>query len=184
MPETTLVQLAKVLSSGLATNQLHRRPGGGGSAKKKMRLQHGPVPQQHKDVGKALAQQMEDGLTGPMMRASRERFLDITRCDLQASCSRAYHPGRYAREQLARLERAERASSQLPLFRKRSQYALPEGQTSDFVSLRGLCQPGARHALRATPRDEPYPRHGLPDAPGKPHVTLTLALPLDPARDP
>ena len=86
MPETTLVQLAKVLSSGLATNQLHRRPGGGGSAKKKMRLQHGPVPQQHKDVGKALAQQMEDGLTGPMMRASRERFLDITRCDLRASC--------------------------------------------------------------------------------------------------
>lgn len=132
-----------------------------------MRLENGPVPQEHKDAGKALAEEMEDALTKTMLRASREVFVDTTRRDLHAAVARGFHAGKYARDRLARLERAERSLRRLPLFRTRSHYVLPEGQWTDFVSLRGLFEPGARHALKATPRAAPYALHGLPDASGK-----------------
>ena len=48
----------------MATNELHPRPGGG-RVKKKMRLENGPVPQQHKDAGRALAEEMEEILATP-----------------------------------------------------------------------------------------------------------------------
>lgn len=167
----SLQELAQRASSGHDSHLLHPRPRG---IKKKLRIQGGPVAEEHKEAGRALSTRMAAELC--FLRKNREKCVDDTRRALKAKITLGFQQGRHATDQLKRLEEAQDTLGSLPVFLPRTEFVVPEVQRRDFVTLLGRDKPNARRAMAATPRPKPYARHAFSDAVGlSPHFEVLFS---------